>query len=100
MLHGKGHVWKEPFNHYHDSFQPGENTLNAQIARVLMRNMTANGRYDHETWFQRFFSPKKKWGKMEPNWMRFFFEMGWLKNNNLGNVSPGLQGLFDDCWQS
>ena len=29
-----------------------------------------------------------------------FFEMGWLKNNNLGNVSPGLQGLFDDCWQS
>lgn len=52
--HGAGveaHVWKEPYNHYHDSFHSGENTLNAQIARVLMRNMTmAKGRYDHETW--------------------------------------------------
>ena len=55
MLHGKGRVWKEPYNHYHDSFQPGENTLNAQIARVLMRNMTmAKGRYDHETWCEFF----------------------------------------------
>ena len=99
MLHGKGHVWKEPFNHYHDSFQPGENTLNAQIARVLMRNMTANGRYDHETWFQRFFSSKKM-REDGAQLDEIFFEMGWLKNNNLGNVSPGLQGLFDDCWQS
>ena len=45
MLHGKAAIWKEPYNHYHSGFQPGENTLNAQVARVLMRCVSAGG-YD------------------------------------------------------
>jgi len=37
MLHGKGEVWAQKYGHYHSGLRRGENTLNAQVCRVVLR---------------------------------------------------------------
>lgn len=44
--HGKKQYWLKPGSHYHGTLEKGENTLNAQCARLLVRTMVENGRYD------------------------------------------------------
>lgn len=49
ILKGKRHFWGQPYQHYHQGMQAGENTLNAHCARVLLRSLTANcGKYDKQ----------------------------------------------------
>lgn len=49
ILKGKAEYWNVPNVHYHQGMQAGENTLNAQCARLLMRSLAANGgRYSKE----------------------------------------------------
>jgi ADP-ribosylglycohydrolase len=40
--HGKKHLWGVPNTHYHGTLAAGENTLNAQVARVLIRDAAAS----------------------------------------------------------
>ena len=40
--------------HYHHGLQAGENTLGAQLVRVLMRSAVALGRYDQQTFIDTF----------------------------------------------
>jgi hypothetical protein len=54
ILHGKEPVWAEPFNHYHSGLNAGENTLNAQIARVVIRGMLANGGYVSDYFLEQY----------------------------------------------
>ena len=39
ILHGKADVWASRYCHYHSGLSAGENTLNAQVARVVMRSL-------------------------------------------------------------
>lgn len=47
ILKDKAQFWDTPNVHYHQGMQAGENTLNAQCARVLIRNLaSSHSRYD------------------------------------------------------
>jgi len=47
ILKGRGQFWGQQNIHYHHQMKAGENTLNAQCARVLIRSMiTSGGKYD------------------------------------------------------
>jgi hypothetical protein len=54
--HGKLHYWDPTKSiHYHATLQAGENTLEMQIARVLMRSIVANdGRFDDDHFRQAY----------------------------------------------
>lgn len=41
--HGKYESWGKPGTHYHQGMGAGENTLNAQCARIVMRTVTEEG---------------------------------------------------------
>jgi ADP-ribosylglycohydrolase len=44
ILHGKKKFWLRGGNyHYHHGMKPGENTLEAQLSRVMMRSLTSTG---------------------------------------------------------
>ena len=43
ILKGKKHRWGQPQMHYHHGLRPGDNTLNLECARVLIRSMNAAG---------------------------------------------------------
>ena len=50
ILKGKRAFWDQPFQHYHQGMQAGDNTLNAHCARLLMRNLARQqGHYDPQT---------------------------------------------------
>jgi ADP-ribosylglycohydrolase len=47
ILKGRGQYWGQQNIHYHHQMKAGENTINAQCARVLIRSMiTSGGKYD------------------------------------------------------
>lgn len=46
ILKGKKQHWGQANRHYHQGMQAGDNTLNVLCARVLLRSITAKGRYE------------------------------------------------------
>ena len=47
ILKGRQSFWGQPNEHYHRGMKAGENTLNLQVARVLLRTLTkTKGNYD------------------------------------------------------
>lgn len=53
--HGKREFWGVEKMHYHQGFQPGENTLNTLCTRLAMRTITANGgTYDAKKWLEEY----------------------------------------------
>jgi ADP-ribosyl-[dinitrogen reductase] hydrolase len=44
--HGMKKYWMKPGTHYHATLQAGENTLNTQVSRLLVRTMVEKKRYD------------------------------------------------------
>lgn len=46
ILHDKKQFWGQAGIHYHNGMAAGENTLNALVARVLIRSITKTGGYD------------------------------------------------------
>ncbi|QPG06169.1 ADP-ribosylglycohydrolase family protein [Salinimonas marina] len=54
ILKGKQQFWSGANQHYHQGMKAGENTLNAQCARVLLRALSH--RYDRDTFLQNYIS--------------------------------------------
>ncbi|MFO8141744.1 MAG: ADP-ribosylglycohydrolase family protein [Marinobacter sp.] len=55
ILKGKAQFWNVPNVHYHQGLGPGENTLNAHCARVLMRSLVeAAGHYDRQAFVSAY----------------------------------------------
>jgi len=55
ILKGKRSYWGVPGCHYHQGMAAGENTLNAQCARLLMRHLISHGgNYHAEAWLQDY----------------------------------------------
>lgn len=45
ILHGKYPLWEQGDIHYHFGLESGENTLEASLARLLMRTMGQEGEF-------------------------------------------------------
>jgi len=55
ILKGRAKFWGVPNVHYHHGMGPGENTLNAQCTRVLMRSLSgALGQYDPQVFLNAY----------------------------------------------
>ncbi len=54
ILRDQAQYWGRRGVHYHQSLQAGENTLNLQLARVLIDSLVAQGRYDGDDYLQRY----------------------------------------------
>lgn len=55
ILKGRRQYWDRPNQHYHHGMPAGENTLNANCARVLLRVLHKNGgHYDRDAFLQAY----------------------------------------------
>ncbi len=54
ILHEQAQYWGQRGIHYHQFLRAGENTLNLQLARVLLDSLRALSRYDAEDYLQRY----------------------------------------------
>ncbi len=54
ILHDQAQYWGQRGVHYHQFLKAGENTLNFQLARELVRLCEARGGYDADAWLERY----------------------------------------------
>ncbi len=54
ILHEQAQYWGQRGVHYHQFLRAGENTLNLQLARVLVESLHERGRYDAEDYLRRY----------------------------------------------
>ena len=54
ILHDQARYWGRPQVHYHQFLDAGENTLNVQIARLLLDSLKVHGQYRTEDFLQRY----------------------------------------------
>jgi ADP-ribosylglycohydrolase len=54
ILHDQAVYWGQRGVHYHQCLRAGENTLNLQLAKVLMDSLIACGCYDAEDYLKRY----------------------------------------------
>jgi ADP-ribosylglycohydrolase len=54
ILHDQARYWGQRGIHYHQFLHAGENTLNLQLAALLLESLNACGRYDAEDYLQRY----------------------------------------------
>ena len=54
ILHDQARYWGQRGIHYHQFLRAGENTLNLQLARVLMESLVACGDYDADDYLTRY----------------------------------------------
>lgn len=54
ILHEHAAYWGQRGIHYHQFLRTGENTLNLQLAAVLMESLAACGRYDADDYLRRY----------------------------------------------
>jgi ADP-ribosyl-[dinitrogen reductase] hydrolase len=54
ILHGKQELWQRKNVHYHAGLRAGENTLNAQLLRVLLRTSSDGDGYSPLAWLEAY----------------------------------------------
>ena len=54
ILHDQARYWGQRGIHYHQFLRAGENTLNLQLARVLMDSLISCGDYDADDYLKRY----------------------------------------------
>lgn len=54
ILHEQAQYWGQRGVHYHQFLRAGENTLNLQLARVLVESLHERGRYDADDYLRRY----------------------------------------------
>jgi ADP-ribosyl-[dinitrogen reductase] hydrolase len=54
ILHDQARYWGQRGIHYHQFLRAGENTLNLQLAKVLMDSLIACGSYEAEDYLKRY----------------------------------------------
>jgi ADP-ribosyl-[dinitrogen reductase] hydrolase len=54
ILHDQAQFWGVRGVHYHQFLRPGENTLNLQLAQVLLRSLLENGCYNPADYLRRY----------------------------------------------
>ncbi len=54
ILHDQAQYWGQRGIHYHQFLRAGENTLNLQLAKVLIESLVARGGYDADDYLERY----------------------------------------------
>ena len=54
ILHDQARFWGHPGVHYHQQLKAGENTLNLQLACLLLNSLRENGGYDADDYLDRY----------------------------------------------
>ena len=54
ILHDQAEYWGRRDIHYHQFLRAGENTLNLQLAKMLMESLVARGSYEPDGYLQRY----------------------------------------------
>jgi len=54
ILHDQARYWGQHGIHYHQFLRAGENTLNLQLAKVLIESLIACGKYDADDYLARY----------------------------------------------
>ena len=54
ILHDQAQYWGQRGIHYHQFLRAGENTLNLQLAKVLIESLIARGGYDADDYLRRY----------------------------------------------
>lgn len=54
ILHDQAQYWGQRGIHYHQFLEPGENTLNVQLCRLLMESLHEKGCYDPKDYLERY----------------------------------------------
>jgi ADP-ribosylglycohydrolase len=54
ILHDQARYWGQRGVHYHQFLAAGENTLNSQLARLLVDSLDERGRYDADDYLERY----------------------------------------------
>ena len=54
ILHGQARFWGQRGVHYHQNLAAGENTLNLQLARLLLDSLRENDGYDPDDYLERY----------------------------------------------
>ncbi len=104
ILKGKRQYWGQPNQHYHQQMQAGENTLNAQCARVLMRAMRTNGcRYAKDCFLDAYIAFMTADPPLHPDTYAESYHRGFFANLDAGKAkdqcgavthdSPSIGGL-------
>lgn len=98
----KGMIRVKDRYHYHYGLKAGENTLNAHLVRVLMRQVVEDGKYDPTKFLQAFVdfmtTPGRSKDPHTEGYLRAWFEnysKGLLPENCAGNErdNPGINAL-------
>lgn len=74
--------------HYHNGLEAGENTLGANLVRVLIRSVIKNGEYDQEVFLDDFVSFMTTPGKNTDTYLEVYIR-DWFENYSKG-VAPEL----------
>ncbi len=78
ILHDQAQHWGRSGVHYHQHLAAGENTLNLQLARLLLATLAEGGRYDPELYAGRMVAfmrdPASHRDTYVEEWARAFFE--------------------------
>ncbi len=54
ILHDQAQYWGQKGIHYHQFLNPGENTLNVKICRLLIESINQTGSYDADDFLRRY----------------------------------------------
>jgi hypothetical protein len=95
--HGNATPALEERYHYHHGLKTGENTLGAQLVRVLLRSVIANGRYDPDKFLKGFVTHLTTPGINRDPYTEIYIR-SWFENYSRG-LPPRVCAAFQrDIW--
>lgn len=95
--HGNAVAAVDERYHYHHGLKAGENTLNAHLARVLMRSVIARGGYDSSAFLDDFIEYMTTPG-MNPDPYQEVFLRRWFENWCGGTPTHASAQMQRDNW--
>jgi len=95
--HGNPVPGLEDRYHYHHGLEAGENTLAAQLVRVLMRTVIDSGRYDPDSFIEAFIAYMATPGRNRDPYTEIYIRR-WFENYTRGLPSEGCAELQRNVW--
>jgi len=83
--------------HYHHGLQAGENTLGAQLVRVLIRSILRNGRYDPSSFLEDFITYMTTPGENRDPYTEIYIRR-WFENYTRGVPPHACAELQRNVW--
>jgi len=100
ILKGKRQFWNIPNQHVHQGMQAGDNTLNANCARLVTRTLAENsGRYDANAFLRNYCRFMTSENPQHPDTYAEFYHRAFFENLEKGN-SPDKCGKAADTTAS